>query len=122
MVPKNGLVTDVQISKWRDADTPVVAVVREFPVRLLDTEHEKCFNAPEKNTPEGKRALAFIKEYCKDRQLRLYIPTNNPINLTDINSFDRIVGELWVSQLDGSWRKVTDILYENGYGEYRTYK
>ncbi len=121
MLPKNGLTTEVEIVKWRDADTPVVAIVREFPVRLLDTDHEKCFNSPEKNTVEGKKAIGFIKEYCKDRQLRLFIPTNNPHNLTDINSFDRIVGELWVSQEDGSWRKVTDILYENGYGEYKTY-
>ena len=32
---KPGLITEVEIVRWRDADTPIVRLTREFPVRLV---------------------------------------------------------------------------------------
>ena len=118
MKPKNGLTTTARIVKWRDADTPIVEIKRQFAVRLTDVEKlPKYFNAPEKGTPEGENAIAFIEDYVDNEEITLFIPSNNPLNLTDIASFDRIVGEIWVGD-----KKLTDVLMEAGYGEFKKYK
>lgn len=117
MKPRNGLVTSVRIVKWRDADTPIVEVKRQFPVRLCDTEHNLSFNAPELSTAAGKKAKKFVEELVGDKEVTLFIPSKDGMLLTDINSFDRIVGEIWIDD-----QKLTDILDNNGYGEYKKYK
>lgn len=117
MKPRKGLTTEVEIIRWRDADTPIVEIRRQFAVRLTDLNHEKSFNAPEISTTEGKLSKNFIEEYCKGKEITLFIPSENPLQLTDITSFDRIVGELWVDD-----EKVTDVLIKEGYGEFKKYK
>ena len=57
---KEGFVTQIEIVRWRDADTPIVRFSREFPVRLVDTDQKGQFNSPEKNTPEGKEAKNLL--------------------------------------------------------------
>jgi len=112
---KQGLVTKIKIIKWRDADTPIVEISRQFPVRLIDTDKEGQFDCPEKNTNEGKIAKLFAETFTANRDdVYLYIPSNNPIKLTDIASFDRILGEIWI---DGE--KLTDILINNNFGEIK---
>ena len=112
---KLGLTTEVEIVRWRDGDTPIVRISREFPVRLLDVDQKGQFNCAEKNTAKGKEAKKFAEEITKQaKEIILYIPSNNPIKLTEISSFDRILGELY---FDGD--KVTDILLNNGFGEIK---
>jgi hypothetical protein len=110
---KPGLVTEVEIVRWKDADTPVVRITREFAVRLLDTDREGQFDAPAKNTPEGQAAKAFV-EQLKGEKYLLFIPSNHPVKLMDLNSFNRILGELWMDDI-----KITDILENKGYGKFK---
>ena len=114
MNPKPGLTTEVDIVRWIDADTPVVKISREFSVRLLDTDKKGQFNSPEKNTPEGQEAKLFAEEYSKEKKAYIFIPTKNSVKLMDINSFNRILAEMWIDD-----RKVTDVLIENGHGEIK---
>lgn len=112
---KEGLITKVKIVQWRDADTPIVEVSRQFPVRLIDTDKKGQFNCPEKKTVEGKKAKKFAESLVKNiDNIYLYVPSKNPIQLTDISSFDRILGEIWI---EGD--KLTDILINNGFGEIK---
>jgi len=107
---KEGITTTVEIVRWRDADTPIVRIVREFPVRLVDTDKQGQFNSPEKRTPEGDAATEFV-EQLEGKRFMLFIPSKNPVKLTDVLSFDRVLGELWYGD-----QKVTDMLIENGHG------
>jgi endonuclease YncB( thermonuclease family) len=78
------------------------------------------FNTPEKNTAEGKEAKEFVEsllEQIEGEEVTLFIPSKDGMLLTDINSFDRIVGEIWIGN-----EKLTDILLKHGYGEYKKYK
>lgn len=117
---KDGWTKEVEIVKWRDADTPIVEVKWQIPIRLADFEHEKCFNSPEKNTPEGKAALEFVQKTLTDKRVKLRIDTDKPLVLMDINSFDRLVGALYYEE-NGVWKKVTDLLYGAGFGEFKKY-
>lgn len=110
---KEGVVTKVEIVKWRDADTPIIRFAREFPVRLVDSDKKGQFNSPEKNTPEGQAAKQYV-ESLEGQEYLLFIPSKNPIKLTDVLSFDRVLGELWI---DG--KKLTDDLIEKGFGEIK---
>ena len=47
-----------------------------------------------------------------DKNVTLFVPTGEDTKLMDINSFNRILGELWISG-----EKLTDILLEKKYGE-----
>ena len=113
---KEGLVTEIEIVRWRDADTPIVRISREFPVRLVDTDQNGQFDAPEKNTVKGKEALKYVNELLPPKsKCILFIPSKNSIKLTDITSFDRILGEILLK--DG--RKLTDDLSNNGFGDIK---
>lgn len=104
--PPLGLSTEVEIVNRpkSDADTLRVRITREFNVRLSNT------SCPEKDTIAGKDAKAFVDSLVPPGTiLTLFIPTGNPINLMDINSFERIVGELWLDD-------------ENELGEYLNYQ
>ena len=110
---KEGITTEVEIVRWRDADTPIVRFSREFPVRLVDSDKKGQFNAPEKNTPEGKEAKEYV-ESLEGEKFLLFIPSKNPVKLTDVLSFDRVLGELWIDGL-----KLTDKLLWRGFGEIK---
>ena len=110
---KEGIVTEVEVVRWRDADTPIVRFSREFPVRLVDSDQDGQFNAPEKNTHKGKRAKEYV-ESLEGEKFLLFIPSKNPSKLTDILSFDRVLGELWFGD-----QKMTDVLIRAGYGEIK---
>lgn len=107
---KPGVATEVEIVRWRDADTPIVRFSREFPVRLVDSDKGGQFNSPEKNTPEGKEAIKFVEDLTYNKCV-LFIPNKNPVKLTDVLSFDRVLGEIFLDN-----RKLTTVLIENGFG------
>lgn len=116
MKPKNGLTTEAKVIKIHDADTIYLEVTRQFPVRLLDTDHKGQFNSPELNTVEGQKATEFVKQILPEGvKVTLFVPAGkNELQLTDINSFNRILGEIWIGE-----DKLTDILIEAGHGQIK---
>jgi hypothetical protein len=114
--PAPGLTTEVEIVRVIDADTYVVRLTREFPVRLTDevlSSGNVIFDSPEKNTMLGQLA----KKYCVDnflgKTVRLFIPSGDPTKLTDINSFNRIIGAIWIRG-----KRITEILRDQGFGRF----
>jgi endonuclease YncB( thermonuclease family) len=111
--PKEGLTKKVAISRVIDGDTIEVAVTWHIKVRILGRSTDKVYlNAPEKNTPEGQKAIADVltlltnADWGKNpatprfKDAVLYIPAGKTDELLAITSFDRVLGDLWV---DGAW-------------------
>jgi hypothetical protein len=117
---KDSLIKEVEIFSWRDADTPIIEIKYRIPIRLADFDHELYFNAPEKNTVEGMAALAYIKKKLQGKRIKARIDTDKPSVLLDIASFDRLVGALYYEE-NGEWLKVTDLLINEGFGEFKKY-
>jgi hypothetical protein len=114
MQPEPGFVTDVEIIRIIDADTFLVRMTREFPVRITDENKEPLiFDSPEKNTSLGKKARQYCIDMFLNKTARLCIPTNEEKSLTDINSFNRIIGVLWFKG-----KRITDILTKKGFGRF----
>lgn len=112
MAPRPGLTTAAKVTRVIDADTIEVTVTRKFPVRLVHGDGPRIFNCPEKNTPEGVQAKKFVENLLRDKEVTLFVSAQNSDILTDINSFNRILGEIWVDN-----QRLTDILLEKGFGE-----
>ena len=125
--PELGLTTTAYVIRIVDADTCICEVRRQFPVRITHPNPDGMdFNSPEKNTPEGQRAIEFLaaqlgkslltyREVLKEqfnKEITLFIPTNDPLKLTDINSFNRLVGEIWLDK-----RRLSDIMIEAGHAK-----
>ena len=114
--PKAGFTTEVEIIRVIDADTYVVRLTREFPVRLTDEEYVKgnvIFDSPEKNTKLGKEAKRYCVEKFAGETVTLFIPAEDATKLTDINSFNRILGAIW-----HKGKRITEILMDKGFGRY----
>ena len=123
--PRSGFCSPVnKINRVIDADTLEVEITRKFNIRLIhENEEGKYFNCPEENTQEGKVAKAFVEEITSgyttphgtvNPEITLFVPANNTDQLMDINSFNRILGEIWIGE-----QKLTDILLQQGYGELK---
>lgn len=119
--PRPGLSTEVKIVRVIDGDTVEVEITRRFPVRLVhENERGLHFNADEKNTTSGKAAKKFLENLIYDdepgefKEIILFIPAGQSINLTDINSFNRLLGEIWV---DGE--KVTETMIAHGHARLK---
>lgn len=127
--PENGITTTAYVVRIVDADTVIAEVRRQFPVRISHPNPAGLdFQSPEKNTLEGQRAIEFLaatlgkslltfQEVLKERfnkEVTLFIPTKDPLNLTDINSFNRLIGEIWVDN-----RRLSDIMIGAGHGELK---
>ena len=114
--PQNGLTTDVKVVRIIDADTIEVEVKRTFPLRLVHHGYDGVqFDAPEKNTPEGQDAIDFVKDVLEDREVQAFIPAGKSLALTDINSFNRLLGNLYVE--GRGW--LTNVLLEHGHAELK---
>lgn len=125
--PKPGLCKKVSVVRVIDADTIEVQLVWNIKIRLLGPSNDKFWmDAPEKNTPEGQAAIARIlevltnPEWMKDpkvgrfKEATLFIPSSKNLELLDITTFDRVLGELWV---DG--KCLGDLLVEEGIAKLR---
>lgn len=115
MRPPSGLCLPVRYHRCRDGDTVEVSLPQSsyiHPVRLID-----CW-CPEKNEEgylEAKEFAENILENCED--LYLFIPLDSPgLNLQKaLLSFDRVLGELWVSPT----QTLNQMLVEAGYAQVR---
>lgn len=110
MRPRVGLCIPVRYSRCRDGDTVEVSLPQSayvWAIRLLD-----CW-CPELNKPGGREAKEFAESVLEDcEDLFLFLPIVSPItNIAKILSFDRLVGELWVSPT----QTLNEMLVEAGY-------
>lgn len=113
-----GLCTPVTVTRIIDGDTIEVQICRRFHVRLCDIskqeENKLIFDCAEKNTKEGLDAKKFLEETILHTEVDLFVPSHGNSKLTDISTFQRILGEIFISG-----KKLTDILIEKGFGNFR---
>lgn len=113
--PQEGITTEVQILRVVDGDTMEVQIVRTFHVRLTHpaAKSNLIFDTPEKNTAFGRLVMNYVKDLVNNFKgtARLFIPAGKSIDLTDVLSFRRILGEIWLDN-----ERLSDILIEKGYG------
>lgn len=114
--PEIGLTTEATCVRIIDGDTIEVETCRRFSVRLLDPDNHKnkLFGCAEISTPEGKLAKAQLEEKVKiGDTITLFIPSNKPNQLMDINTFNRILAEIWTR--DG--KNLSTYMKEKGYAK-----
>lgn len=108
--PPNGLTTEATVVRIVDGDTIEVKIERTLNIRLTDGQKPN-FNIAEKDTLLGQAAISFLQQIIPEgKTIKIFIPSENPERLMDINSFNRILGEIWV---DG--KSLTEVLTEFGY-------
>ena len=91
--PRKGVATEAQVVRVIDADTLEVEVKRTVKVRLLG-----C-NVPDKDKDVSARAYRHVMQLLEavDGKVTLFVPAGrSSLQLGDIHSFERILGEIWV--------------------------
>lgn len=104
--PELGWTTSANVIRAVDGDTIEVEIRRRFLVRINNL---RC---PEKTEPSGQEAKAFTDDLLTGKTVIIQIPTNNPLNLLDWNSFNRAVANIWLDN-----ESVRDIIISSGYGQ-----
>lgn len=103
--PESGFSTQVEYVRAVDGDTVEVELRRRFHVRIRDID------AVELKSPTGISAKTFVAmTLMAAKELKIFVPTNDTLKLMDINSFNRIVADLYV---DG--KSLAEIIREAGY-------
>lgn len=102
--PEEGLTTKAKLTRVIDGDTIEVEVRRTVKVRLDN------IRAAEKNTKEGSDTKEFVENLLKDKELTLFVPAGPSEKYTDIQSFDRVIGHIFVGK---EKRDLGEILLEN---------
>ena len=105
------ILAGVNYVKAIDGDTIEFSLTRNFRIRVRDID------CPERSTEKGIEALEFVDDlFCSifDSEIRIFIPTNNPIKLIDFLSFERIVGDIYLKD-----NNLAEILKEHGYEKHK---
>lgn len=91
--PPLGYTTNAYVINVHDGDTIEVEYRRRFNVRI------NGLKAPELSEPGGIEARQALKAKLFDGEIapsvKIFIPTKDPAKLMDINSFERIVADVW---------------------------
>lgn len=104
-MPEPGFTTVAKVVDVHDGDTIKVEVTRTFSVRIRD------LLVAELNTEKGKQAAEFLRNRLMNSEILLFIPSNDPHKLMDINSFSRLIGDIWKDKID-----IVDVMEENKMG------
>lgn len=89
--PEPGLSTEVNYVRTVDGDTIEFEIVRTFKIRL------RGINVYEGDTEKGEEATEYVDgKLCDAEDIIVFIPSNDPVKFLDINSFERIVGDVYV--------------------------
>jgi endonuclease YncB( thermonuclease family) len=100
-----GLTTEVEYVRAVDGDTIEFKIERTFKVRVRDID------AVELRQEGGKEARAFVDQKMKEANtIKIFIPSNDPHKLMDIQSFERLVADVYI---DGY--SLADMLRTAGY-------
>jgi endonuclease YncB( thermonuclease family) len=88
---ENGLITEVEYVRAIDGDTIEVKVERRFNIRL------RGIDAVEHDAPMGQDAKACVDTALKNaKKIQVFIPSNDPKKLMDIQSFERLVADVYI--------------------------
>lgn len=91
--PEPGLTVVAEVVSVHDGDTIKVRITREFDVRVRDID------TPELKSVEGKEVQKIVENLVRTaKKVIVFIPSNDPTKLMDFNSFNRVVGDVY---LDG---------------------
>lgn len=102
-----GYCTKVDVVRVIDGDTIEFEIRRRFHLRLRDID------VPESKTEHGKKATEFVQKRLFDAEdIKIFIPTGDPLKLMDINSFERLVGDV---EVDG--KNLAELLRKNEYNK-----
>ncbi len=100
-----GLVTEVDFVRAIDGDTVQVKIERTFNIRLRDID------VIELKEQGGKEARDFVARQMEEANtIKVFIPSNDPHKLMDMQSFERLVADVYI---DG--RNLADVLRTAGY-------
>ena len=107
--PPEGFCTEASLVRVIDGDTIEVEIKRTLKVRLKD------IRVAEKNTEDGQAALACVKDILgpPNSTMKLFIPANHPLPFSDIQTFDRVLGKIFVGKGE-SWTDLGELLKEKG--------
>lgn len=93
--PEPKIITDVKFIRAVDVDTYEVEVSRRFNVRLRNID------GFEHDTDKGKDGKAFVdKELSSAKLITISIPTNDSLKLMDVQSFERVVADVYYDGKD----------------------
>lgn len=102
--PIPGICVDGKVNRIIDGDTVEVEITRKIKVRLLDNEdyNNKKFGCAEINTYDGVMAQAYLNGLIGGKTVRVFIPTKENEVLLDFHTFDRILGDIFLDELNVS--------------------
>lgn len=104
--PENGFSTEASIVRIVDGDTIVIEVKRQFPIRI------RGLRCAEHNTDKGKEETAFLHTLIKPGDAcQVFIPSNNPTTFMDFNSFNRLIGDLYIGDI-----LIAEYMIKSGHG------
>lgn len=104
--PIPALTFPAEVISCHDGDTVLVDVRCRATVRLKDVW------ARELREPGGKEALAHIQRLTASRKCLLSIPLEGARTISDVLTFGRIVGEIW---MDGECDSVNMQMVRDGF-------
>ena len=100
-----GWLSEVEYVKTVDGDTITFSITRIFNIRLRGIDVEEL------NTEKGENAKNFVDNLMqKANNIKAFVPSNNPQKLMDFNSFERIVGDVYIND-----QNLSTILRRKGY-------
>jgi endonuclease YncB( thermonuclease family) len=106
MQPEAGWASKVKVERVIDGDTILVSVTRIFPIRVRNL---RCAEKNEVGGLEAKNAASNLLNNAKE--ILVFIPAGNDLLLTDVNTFNRIIGDLYVDGVS-----FQEWMINNGYG------
>ena len=102
-----GILMPVNYVRTIDGDTISFSITRTFNIRFRDID---VYELDTKLGKEAKDYVATLLRFAKD--IKVFIPTNNPEKLMDFNSFERIVGDIYIDNVS-----LKSLLEEKGYNK-----
>ena len=105
--PKPGIVIPVKVIECYDGDTLTVSATLTMRIRLLDcwAPEIKTTNAIEK--AKGLKARDYLKTLAEGKSGMLQIPLDHADRLDDLLTLGRVLGHVWIGDLDLS-KAMTD--------------
>lgn len=111
--PPLGWTTKAKIIRVIDGDTVEIEIRRTLKIRLVHSNAEGLeFNAPESNTEAGQLAKSNLIELAEGKECVLFLHAKDPVKLLDMNTFDRVLGEVWVDD-----KLITQEMMNRGLGQ-----
>ena len=89
--PEPGLSTRVDYIRAVDGDTVEFSITRRFKIRL------RGIDIYERNTAKGIDAIEYVDtKLLEAEEIIVFIPSNDTVKLMDMNSFERLVGDVYI--------------------------